>query len=369
MKIIHGKVANIETEILGRITFSSKLFSRTDYIRVGHNITKPSNGYAATITDNTSIKGNRPFCIVESIDNFNEGDVVLTTKSGDIVFLFEIKSHANVIMTTEKCNHRCIMCAQPPVEHEDDKTSFNLKLISLCDKNAYEIGLSGGEPTMIGDNLFVLIRQIQKHMPHAVISILSNGVKFANKKYTLKLAQCRHHDLQVDIPLFSDIAEIHNQVVGAKTFYLTVQGLYNLAQFRQHIGIRVVIHKHTYKRLPQLADFIYHNFPFVSQVAFMQMENVGLAQKNLEELWIDPYDYREELRKAILTLDQRGVKPLIYNFQLCILPEEIRQFAVQSISDWKDIYIPKCENCSQKGKCAGFFASNRNKHSSHITPL
>lgn len=57
----------------------------------------------------------------------------------------------------------------------------------------------------------------------------------------MKLAKCKHQDLQIDIPLFSDIAEEHNRIVGAKTFYKTVQGLYNLALFHQRIGIRIVI--------------------------------------------------------------------------------------------------------------------------------
>lgn len=97
----------------------------------------------------------------------------------------------------------------------------------------------------------------------------------------MKLAKCRHQDLQIDIPLFSDIADEHNRIVGAKTFYKTVQGLYNLALFRQRIGLRIVVHKQTYKRLPQFADFIYHNFLFVAQVVFMQMETTGLAKKTL----------------------------------------------------------------------------------------
>lgn len=106
-----------------------------------------------------------------------------------------------------------------------------------------------------------------------------------------------------------------------------MQGLYNLAQFGQQIGLRVVIHKQTYKRLPQLADYIYHNFPFVTQVAFMQMETTGLAETNLKDLWIDPYDYNNELREAVLLLNDRGITTYIYNAQLCVLPPELRPFA------------------------------------------
>lgn len=366
MKTRHGNVSNINYDILGKITFKNKIIDRSNYIKVGHNILKTPIGYAATITDNFDIKGNRPYCIIDGINDIKEGDIILLNKNGSIIFLYERNSYSNVIMSTELCNHRCIMCAQPPVNKENDKTDFNLKLISLFDKKTCEVGISGGEPTMIGDKLFVLIKHIKKNIPRAAISILSNGVKFAEKNYAIKLAMCHHHDLQIDIPLFSDIAEKHNKVVGAETFYKTIQGIYNLAMLKQKIGIRVVIHKHTYKRLPQLADFIYHNFPFVSQVAFMQMETVGMARKNVDDLWIDPYEYNDELRQAVISLDTRGIKTYIYNSQLCILPNELRKFAKQSISDWKDIYLDACDGCSLKGECAGFFASNKNYHSSHI---
>ena len=371
MKQIQGTSYNIEDDIVGRITFGkNNLFGRSNDVLVCKDASKPSIGYLATITETTSFVGKgKPYCVVENVGTFQEGDVVVINKQGEIIFVYEILSNHNALMATERCNHRCIMCPQPPILQEKDKTPFNLKLISLFDKNTQEIGITGGEPTLIGDNLFTLINHIKKELPHTAISILSNGVKFADKEYAMKLAKCRHQDLQIDIPLFSDIAEEHNRIVGAKTFYKTVQGLYNLALFHQRIGLRMVIHKQTYKRLPQFADFIYHNFPFVVQVAFMQMETTGLAKENFEELWIDPYDYNEELREAVLLLADRGMKPYIYNAQLCVLPEDIRCYAQQSISDWKDIYIPECDGCVLKGQCAGFFESNRQAHSTYIKKI
>ncbi len=368
MKQIQGTSYNIGDDIVGRITFGKKnLFGRSNDILVCKDSDKPALGYLATITEKTTFSTkDKPYCIVNSVESFNEGDVVVINKKGEIIFVYEINSNHNALMATERCNHRCIMCPQPPILQEKDKTPFNLQLISLFDKHTQEIGITGGEPTLIGDNLFTLINHIKKELPQTAISILSNGVKFADKEYAMKLAKCRHQDLQIDIPLFSDIAEEHNRIVGAKTFYKTVQGLYNLALFRQRIGLRIVVHKQTYKRLPQFADFIYHNFPFVAQVAFMQMETTGLAKENFEELWIDPYDYNNELREAVLRLADRGMKPYIYNAQLCVLPEAIRCYAQQSISDWKDIYIEKCDGCVLKGQCAGFFESNRQAHSSHI---
>lgn len=368
MKQVQGTSYNVKQDIVGRITFSNKnILNRNKDILVCNNINKATFGYLAIIAESASFNNTeKPYCIVKNIDSFKEGDVVVINNKGEIIFVYEIDSNHNALFATERCNHRCIMCPQPPVANEISKTPFNLNLISLMSKNTKEIGITGGEPTLIGEDLFILIKHIKKELPKTAISLLSNGVKFADKEFTVNLVKCLHQDLQIDIPLFSDIAKIHNKIVGAKTFYRTVQGLYNLALFNQKIGIRIVVHKQTYKRLPQFADFVYHNFPFVSQVAFMQMETIGLAKENFNELWIDPYDYKEELREAVLLLADRGMRPLIYNSQLCIIPEDIREFSVQSISDWKDIYLPECEGCVLKGKCAGFFESNKHHLSKYI---
>lgn len=371
MKQINGTPHNVTTDIIGRITLKKSLLSsHKNEIYVAKGEQKLPKGYAAVIS-NSSTAINTSFVSdisIEQLNEFNEGDVVLINKKGEIVFLYEIKSNHNAIFVTERCNHRCIMCPQPPVVEEEDKTPLNMKLISLIDKNTEELGITGGEPTLVGDNLFELIKAIKKHQPKACISLLSNGVKFADRSFAMKLAMCKCRDLQVDIPIFSDVAEEHNRIVGAKTFYKTVAGLYNLALFHIQIGIRIVVHRQTYKRLPQLADYIYHNFPFVSQVAFLQMETTGMAETNFDDLWIDPYDYNEELKQAVLLLSNRGICARIYNAQLCVLPKEIREFACNSISDWKDSYLPECLNCKLKEQCGGLFESNQRHHSIHINP-
>ncbi|KAA6332461.1 hypothetical protein EZS27_019040 [termite gut metagenome] len=371
MKQLKGKPQNISIEILGKVTFEGvSLFSRKNYIYVAPKATKFPKGYLAVLTDVENFDTEQPTILsVQQLSELNEGDVVRINPEGTINVLYEIRSTHNAIMATERCNHRCIMCPQPPVLQEKDKTDFNLKLLSLFDKNTKGIGITGGEPTLVGDNLFVLIEYIKKHLPNSSINLLSNGVRFSDYEYARKLALIFHHDLQIDVPIFSDIDTEHNGIVGAKTFYKTIEGLYNLAKFRQKIGLRIVVHKQTYKRLPQLSEFIYRNFPFIFHVAFMQMETVGLASQNIDELWIDPYDYNAELEEAVLNLARRNMKVSIYNSQLCILPESIRNYAKQSISDWKNIYLLECEGCELQKECAGFFVSAENRHSKHIKPF
>ena len=87
------------------------------------------------ITETTSfVSKGKPYCVVENAGTFQEGDVVVINKQGEIIFVYEILSNHNALMATERCSHRCIMCPQPPILQEKDKTLFNLKLISLFDK-------------------------------------------------------------------------------------------------------------------------------------------------------------------------------------------------------------------------------------------
>src|SRR5262249_11976898 len=133
--------------------------------------------------------------------------------------------------------------------------------------------------------------------------------------------------------------------------------------------IRVVVHRQTYERLPQLAEFIYRNLTFVSQIAVMGLEMVGLVHYNMEALWIDPANYQDELEDATIALALRGMRVLIYNHQLCVLRRRLWPFAVQSISDWKNAYLPECDECSVRSQCGGFFWSALKKHSARIQPF
>jgi len=368
MKQLIGKSYNINEVFIGKITTKNDLFAnKKDLIYVTNNGNVPK-GYLAVITSNNNIsKGSSSY--IESVENISElhdNDIVTIEPDGKVSIVYDINSYHNAIFITERCNSNCIMCPQPPVKQEEDKHNLNLKYISLIDKNAKSIGITGGEPTLIGDKLFEILTAIHNRIPKASINLLSNGIKFENYDFAKRFAQSIKQDIVVDIPLYSDIDTIHNSIVRTNSFYKTIKGIYNLAKFNIKIGIRVVVHKMNYDRLPELSEFIYSNFPFVYHVAFMQMEPMGYAKDNLTDLWIDPVDYNDELERAVLNLYYRDLHVSIYNTQLCLLPEKLRRFAVQSISDWKNIYIDECDNCSKKQECPGFFASSKTVHSKYI---
>ncbi len=372
MKQLFGKVINIKNVILGKVSFKNSIFEdKRNKIFVTEKA-KISNKYLAVITSANNIESYGKQRIVKSVKNIydlNENDLVTINENGIINVVFDIKSRHNAIFVTERCNSNCIMCPQPPVKQESDKFKLNLKYISLIDKKTQTIGITGGEPTLMGDKLFGILNAIHKRIPYASINLLSNGIKFEDYEYTKRFAHSIKQDLVIDIPLYSDVDTIHNSIVRTNTFYRTIKGIYNLAKFNIKIGIRIVVHKMNYERLPELAEYIYSNFPFVYNVAFMQMEPIGNVLDNFEKLWIDPYNYNKELENAVLKLYHRDMHVSIYNSQLCILPDIIRRFAVQSISDWKNIYLDECEKCIMKEQCPGFFKSAKKHHSKKIKPI
>ncbi len=311
-----------------------------------------------------------PLChSVDELDYLNDDDIISLDEKGNICVLYKKGSFDNAILVTEECNTNCIMCPQPRKKEEESKTPFNLKLISLMDKSTSLLGITGGEPTIKGDELLEIINACKKYIPKAQIDILSNGIRFSDFEYVKKTVLLQHPKLLFAVSLYADTDNEHNLIVQAKGFYKTIQGLYNLALFNQKIEIRVVIHKLNYKRLLNLAEFIYNNFPFVYHIAFMGMETIGLAQKNIEQVWIDPHDYMPQLKDAVLYLNQRNMNVSIYNLQLCILPEVLWSSSVKSISSWKNIYLDECEKCDFRNECGGFFSSSRNRHSAYIKSL
>ena len=370
MKKLLGTPINIDRTILGKITRKTILgSSKKDFILIGKD--KYRGGYGANILErNPTNSRDLPLLYdVKDLEQLKDGDVVSVAPDGTINVLYEKESYHNCLMITERCNYSCVMCPQPKVPKEEDRTPLNLKLISLMDKDAKCLGLSGGEPTLLGDRLLDIIQTCKNRLPKTALTLLTNGMLFNDLDYAKKLTLIHHPDLQIDIPLYSDTDTEHNRIIGANGFYKTIEGLYNLALLEQKIGIRIVVHKMNYHRLPQLAEFIYRNFPFVFHIAFMQMETIGLAKENIEKLWIDPYDYNKELEKAITYLDQRCMNVSIYNGQLCVLPKSLWKYARKSISSWKNIYIDECNKCDYKEKCGGFFESSLEKHSKHIKAL
>jgi His-Xaa-Ser system radical SAM maturase HxsC len=260
------------------------------------------------------------------------------------------------------------MCSQPPRDVDDSYLVEDiLAAIPWMSPETVELGITGGEPTLLHDKLLEVIATTKEHLPNTALHMLSNGRLFSYPRYAHKIAELKHPDFMIGIPLYADNAAQHDFVVqSVGAFDQTVMGMLNLARFGVRIELRIVIHRFTHERLPQFAHYVVRNLPFVDQVSLMGLELMGYARSNLDALWIDPADYQAELTEAVAILEAGGVRPLIFNHQLCVLNEELHPYAAKSISDWKNTYLPACAGCALKKDCGGFFASSSLRHSKHI---
>jgi His-Xaa-Ser system radical SAM maturase HxsC len=312
------------------------------------------------------------FLLDPEVTFLRHGDVIrISPDRKNLRTLYRRNSRSNSFLVTERCNNFCLMCSQPPKPHDDSYlVDYILRAIPLIAPETREIGLTGGEPTLLENRLIEIVQALKSYLPHTATHILSNGRNFKDKTFAKQIADVGHPDLMIGIPLYSDISSIHDYVVQADGAYdETIRGIINLKSHGVKVEIRIVIHQATYSRLPEIARFIRRNLTFVDQVALMGLEMTGFTKFNLEKLWIDPKDYQPQLVEAAELLDQARIKVSVYNHQLCVLDPRLYPFNRKSISDWKNEYMPECTGCVRKQECGGFFSSAKLRYSSHIRPF
>lgn len=307
----------------------------------------------------------------EDLSYLADGDVVRIRHDGDFAVLFRREATSNSLLVTQRCNSFCVMCSQPPRDEDDSFLVDELEAaIPLFDRGTREIGITGGEPTLLGQRFLDLVQTLKSWLPETAVHVLTNGRILEDIRFTQNIARISHPDLMLGIPLYADIASEHDFIVQARgAFDQTIRGILNAKRCGLRVELRVVIHALNHAYLERLAYFIGRNLQFVDQVALMGLEPVGFAKSNFDALFIDPLDYQDELTAATESLKRAGIRVSIYNHQLCVIPETLWPNAVQSISDWKNEYRPECDTCSQRHSCGGFFSSSLNRASRGIHPI
>ncbi|HSR94091.1 MAG TPA: His-Xaa-Ser system radical SAM maturase HxsC [Solirubrobacterales bacterium] len=357
--------------LVDRETLTPQRHGRAYLVRNGEE--PPDEFGLYLVADPKHAPASRPWIALSPLlRHLSAGDVVSASATGEYVrVLWRRASPANSVLLTERCDHYCLMCSQPPKEREDDWLLENAReLIRLLPPSTPGIGFTGGEPTIYGERLLELLRLCGNLLPDADVHVLSNGRRFADFGFASAWAGVGNPRMMVGIPIYGAEPTLHDYVVQAEgAFDETVRGIVNLGEAGARTEIRVVIHKQTAPALPEIAEFIARNLSFVEQVALMGLEMIGFARANMDEVWIDPVDYQAELTEAVSLLARRGVRTMIYNHQLCLLDRKLWPFAVRSISDWKNEYHPECAKCAELDRCGGFFFSAKYRHSDHIKAI
>jgi His-Xaa-Ser system radical SAM maturase HxsC len=372
-----GTARNFAGGLVGRLTSDDlPLSSRGEHIRFfaeDDELSTDLVGYRAALAhDNLSTE----FPVVDRLrdsDHLKSGDiVVLEGDSGFVRSLYRPYEKHHSLFVTERCSSNCLMCSQPPKDRDDvdSLTERNREVIRLMNPAPEYLTITGGEPTLLGDHLFGLIDQLKTSLPQTELHMLTNGRTLAWPDYTQRLATLDHPNICLGVPLYSDNAGEHDHIVQASgAFDQTVAGLHQAARHGIRVEIRVVLHRLTIPRLTRLMEYIYRNLSFVEHVALMGLEYTGYTPRNIGELWIDPFDYQDELERAVRYLSVRDIPVSLYNHQLCVLKPSLWPYARKSISDWKNLYLPECASCGMLSECGGLFQWAAKKHSEHIHSL
>ncbi|WP_338661295.1 His-Xaa-Ser system radical SAM maturase HxsC [Pararoseomonas sp. SCSIO 73927] len=304
--------------------------------------------------------------------HLSPGDILaLDVPTGRVRVLWRAKSRHNAFLVTERCDHLCLMCSQPPRNVDDGWIIDEIRdCLPLIDPATQTVGFTGGETLLEADRFISLLGEVGRVLPRAGVHVLTNGRAFSRAEVVKAWAALRHPDLWAGIPIYSAVDTIHDHVVQSRgAFDETVLGVLRMKDAGQRVEIRVVLHALTAPRLAETCAWLARNLPFVDHVALMGMEDTGFALANHARLWMDPLDYGPALTDGVAVLTEAGIRTSIYNLPLCVLPQPVRPWAVRSISDWKNDRPEVCSPCTAAERCAGFFTTGKTKFSRGIQPI
>jgi His-Xaa-Ser system radical SAM maturase HxsC len=304
----------------------------------------------------TAYAGTRGLVTIEHADRDDlDGDVVLVTPlQGRVERLIRKRSRHNTLLVTERCDQLCVMCSQPPKKTHDDRFELLERACLLAEPDAV-IGITGGEPLLYKKQLFGLIERVLAARPRMSFHVLTNGQHFEPSDAE-RLAHSDFRRVQWGIPLYSPAAAEHDLIVGKQgAFEQLEDSLATLASSGASIELRTVLLTTNVGRLPALARHIAQRLPFIATWSIMQLENIGFARNRWGELRFDHALGFTSIAGALDIAAMRGISTQLYNFPRCTVPAAYRDYAVASISDWKQRFGTACGGCREKSHCSGFF--------------
>lgn len=307
--------------------------------------------------------GNLPFIFDLSAPEIvtNNDVVVINPQLGTLRVMYRDMNKHHAVALTNRCNSRCVMCSQPPTEHQDDWMVEDARAVARHLRSAPEtIGLTGGEPLLLGADLRAVIDEFAQRGPETRIDVLTNGRLFADKALATAILSNLTANVQWNIPLYGHVDYLHDFIVQRQgAFDQTINGLLSLHHHRQVVELRVVLLVPVLEHLRALCEFIALNLPFVSHVALMGVEPTGYARANRDLCEVDLSSWGSVLEESVLLLEHRGVRCILMNAPLCLIPKTLWRVARQSISEWKNDYHKTCDGCSVMNECSGLFSSHK----------
>lgn len=326
-------------------------------------VTDSDVALAAVGSDGAEYRNGSLFLRIKGIDPSEmDGDVLLLNPSrGTADRLIRANSAHNTLLVTERCDQLCVMCSQPPKKHHFDLFAYFAQAVTLAPENAV-IGISGGEPTLFKEDLFLLLKHALESRPDLQFHVLTNAQHFIEPDIEL-LRSIDMTKVVWGVPLYATLPNLHDEIVGKIGAHSALlANLPVLARAGARIELRTVLMQPNAGELPALSRFIATMLPFVESWAIMQLESIGYGRLNWPKLFYDSSAGFKPIAAALDYATAKGINVALFNFPLCTVPVDYRHFAPSTISDWKRMYFDGCTDCAMREECGGFFAWHPKNH-------
>ncbi len=332
--------------------------TKTDLITNGLDVVFISKDEIRLYPDNLSLSEDRN--MIEKLYKAHNYDVYELCENGRLSKYYDGSSIDNYFFVTAKCNSNCIMCPSPDYSRQQGGSTHVDHLIKIAKhipSDASHLTITGGEPFLIGREIFRFIAFLRDKFEYTEFLFLTNGRIFAIDSYVQQFIETCPQRSLIAIPIHGSNAKIHDTITQAEaSFDQTVLGIRKLLKAGVHIELRIVVSKMNVKDLNNIALLIVNQFSNVEYVSIIAMEMTGSARVNQEKVWIS---YREAAKAAIeasMILLKNGIDVKLYNFPLCTVKREFWTLCEKSISTSKVRYGNVCHNCKVKKSCGGVFA-------------
>lgn len=285
-----------------------------------------------------------------SILEFREGRAYLSHDAGSL---------DNAIFITNRCNSNCIMCPTSNHIRAHSEMADISNLLKLCHQipgDAAHLTITGGEPFLLKDDLFILLEYLKNQKGNIEYLLLSNGRALGDYNYFTRFKATVPSNLLLGIPLHGYDATSHDGITRSPgSFKQTCQGLKYLASTCIKVELRIVVSRLNIDFIDAITDLVIRELAHVHVVTFIGLEMLGNARLNFEEVWVDYRSSFGALTGAIDNLIASGIDVVIYNYPLCCVEEKYWSICHRSISPEKVRHLDECQSCAKKDYCGGMF--------------
>jgi len=251
---------------------------------------------------------------------------------------------------TKICNNNCIMCFEESRNKVKDP-SYEEIITSMDEQitgNESLIVLHGAEPTLRKDFLKILHHLKKYNVP---IFFPTNGRMFAYEDFSKKLVALKL-PLMIAFTILGATEKVHDSITRTPgSFKQTVAGLKNLHKLRYGgliLKINYVILKQNFSEIFEMTQRFYD---LVDEIQLSYVEPGGDAQLRYSLLAPKFEELVPEFEKSF-EFDMKN-KVFTKNIPLCYLSDKQKNL-VFTINQNRE-RIKKCELCSLKNSCPGFW--------------